>query len=71
MTTYDHLSAEVPLSARSPVDAIDEGGEEAAPTSSPRETAPDPVGQYGRSRLWNRRQVEAWAKKWRADKPWR
>jgi hypothetical protein len=43
----DHLSAEVPLSARSPVDAIDER-EGSAPTSSPRETAPDPVGQYGR-----------------------
>jgi len=32
---------------------------------------PDPVEQDGLDRLWNRRQVEAWAKKWRAAKPWR
>jgi predicted DNA-binding transcriptional regulator AlpA len=32
---------------------------------------PAPVGRQGRSRLWNRREVTAWAKVWRREKPWR
>jgi predicted DNA-binding transcriptional regulator AlpA len=32
---------------------------------------PGPVGQEGRSRLWDRREVTAWAKSWRREKPWR
>jgi hypothetical protein len=29
------------------------------------------VGREGQSRLWNRREVTAWAKVWRREKPWR
>jgi hypothetical protein len=29
---------------------------------------PDPVGREGQSRLWDRREVAAWAKRWRKEK---
>ena len=32
---------------------------------------PAPVGREGQSRLWDRREVQAWAKRWRREKPWR
>jgi len=33
---------------------------------------PAPIGHEGQSRLWNRREVVAWAKGWRRErKPWR
>jgi hypothetical protein len=32
---------------------------------------PAPVGREGQSRLWDRREVAAWAKVWRREKPWR
>jgi hypothetical protein len=32
---------------------------------------PKPVGRQGQSRLWDRREVTAWAKVWRREKPWR
>jgi hypothetical protein len=32
---------------------------------------PGPVGQEGRSRLWSRHEVAAWAKVWQKEKPWR
>jgi len=32
---------------------------------------PAPVGREGQSRLWDRREVTAWAKRWRKEKPWR
>jgi hypothetical protein len=32
---------------------------------------PRPVGRQGRSRVWDRREVAAWAKVWRREKPWR
>ena len=32
---------------------------------------PVPVGKDARGRLWDRRQVKAWAKGWRREKPWR
>jgi len=32
---------------------------------------PRPVGAEGRSRLWDRREVTAWAKTWRLEKPYR
>jgi hypothetical protein len=32
---------------------------------------PVPVAEDGRGRLWERRQVQAWAKTWRREKPWR
>ena len=32
---------------------------------------PAPVGREGQSRVWNRREVTAWAKHWRREKPWR
>jgi predicted DNA-binding transcriptional regulator AlpA len=32
---------------------------------------PAPVERDGRGRLWIRREVQAWAKRWRAEKPWR
>jgi len=32
---------------------------------------PTPVERDGRGRLWERRQVKAWAKRWRGEKPWR
>lgn len=35
------------------------------------EGSPSPVDQDARGRLWNRRQIETWAKKWRAERPWR
>jgi len=36
-----------------------------------QEGFPRPIGQEGRSRLWDRREVTAWAKSWRREKPWR
>jgi hypothetical protein len=33
--------------------------------------APPPVGREAESRLWDGREVAAWAKTWRAEKPWR
>jgi len=30
-----------------------------------------PVAEDGRGRVWNRREVTARAKRWRAEKPWR
>jgi predicted DNA-binding transcriptional regulator AlpA len=32
---------------------------------------PAPVAEDGRGRLWDRREVTAWAKRWRREKPWR
>jgi predicted DNA-binding transcriptional regulator AlpA len=32
---------------------------------------PKPIGREGQSRLWDRREVTAWAKTWRREKPWR
>ena len=32
---------------------------------------PAPVGRQGQSWLWDRREVTAWAKRWRREKPWR
>jgi predicted DNA-binding transcriptional regulator AlpA len=32
---------------------------------------PKPVGREGQSRAWDRREVTAWAKQWRREKPWR
>ena len=32
---------------------------------------PAPVEREGPSRLWDRREVQAWAKQWRAENPWR
>ena len=32
---------------------------------------PAPVERDGRGRLWSRREVQAWAKRWRREKPWR
>ena len=32
---------------------------------------PKPVGLQGQSRLWDRREVAAWAKVWRRERPWR
>jgi predicted DNA-binding transcriptional regulator AlpA len=32
---------------------------------------PTPVERDGRGRLWERREVAAWEKGWRAEKPWR
>ena len=32
---------------------------------------PLPVGRGGQSRLWDRREVETWAKEWRRERPWR
>ena len=32
---------------------------------------PNPVAEDGRGRLWDRREVAAWAKRWRAEKTWR
>ncbi len=31
---------------------------------------PAPVAEDTRGRLWNRRDVAAWAKRWRREKPW-
>ena len=32
---------------------------------------PAPVAEDARVRLWDRREVTAWAKRWRREKPWR
>jgi predicted DNA-binding transcriptional regulator AlpA len=32
---------------------------------------PPPVAEDGRGRLWNPREVQAWAKRWHSAKPWR
>ena len=32
---------------------------------------PAPVAEDLRGRLWDRREVTAWAKVWRREKPWR
>jgi len=32
---------------------------------------PKPVGRQGPIRLWDRREVVAWAKEWQKEKPWR
>ena len=32
---------------------------------------PAPVAEDARGRLWGRREVTAWAMRWRAEKPWR
>ena len=32
---------------------------------------PAPVGREGQSRVWDRREVTSWAKRWRREKPWR
>ena len=32
---------------------------------------PAPVEREGQSRVWSRREVMAWAKIWRRQKPWR
>jgi hypothetical protein len=32
---------------------------------------PAPVTEDDRGRLWDRREVNAWAKTWRSEKPWR
>jgi predicted DNA-binding transcriptional regulator AlpA len=32
---------------------------------------PAPVAENGRGRMWDRREVQAWAKVWRREKPWR
>ena len=32
---------------------------------------PSPVAEDVRGQLWDRREVTAWAKRWRREKPWR
>jgi hypothetical protein len=32
---------------------------------------PKPVSREGQSRVWDRREVKARAKRWRKEKPWR
>jgi len=32
---------------------------------------PKPLGEDARGRMWSRYEVQAWAKKWREEKPWR
>jgi hypothetical protein len=32
---------------------------------------PAPVAEDARGRLWGRYEVQAWAKHWRGEKPWR
>jgi hypothetical protein len=32
---------------------------------------PTPLTEDVRGRLWDRRQVTAWAERWRREKPWR
>jgi predicted DNA-binding transcriptional regulator AlpA len=32
---------------------------------------PSPVTKDARGRLWSRYEVQAWAKTWRKEKPWR
>jgi hypothetical protein len=32
---------------------------------------PAPLAEDARGRVWSRHEVAAWAKRWRAEKPWR
>jgi hypothetical protein len=32
---------------------------------------PAPLAEDGHGRVWSRYEVQAWAKRWRAEKPWR
>jgi hypothetical protein len=32
---------------------------------------PAPAAEDARGRLWSRREVQRWAKRWRDEKPWR
>jgi predicted DNA-binding transcriptional regulator AlpA len=32
---------------------------------------PAPLAEDARGRVWSRREVAAWAKRWRREKPWR
>jgi predicted DNA-binding transcriptional regulator AlpA len=32
---------------------------------------PAPLAEDGRGRVWSRYEVQVWAKRWRAEKPWR
>jgi predicted DNA-binding transcriptional regulator AlpA len=32
---------------------------------------PSPVAEDARGRVWSRYEVQAWAKRWRVEKPWR
>jgi predicted DNA-binding transcriptional regulator AlpA len=32
---------------------------------------PAPVAEDGHGRVWSRYEVQAWAKRWRGEKPWR
>jgi predicted DNA-binding transcriptional regulator AlpA len=32
---------------------------------------PSSVAEDGRGRVWSRYEVQAWAKQWRKEKPWR
>jgi predicted DNA-binding transcriptional regulator AlpA len=32
---------------------------------------PAPLGEDARGRVWSRYEVQVWAKRWRAEKPWR
>jgi len=51
--------------------ALDELGVSGRTPSEYLPAPPPPVGSEGQSRLWNRREVTAWAKVWRREKPWR
>ena len=42
-----------------------------APQIAEERAFPAPVAEDGRGRLWDRREVTAWAKRWRREKPWR
>jgi predicted transcriptional regulator len=32
---------------------------------------PSPLAEAARGRVWSKYEVQAWAKRWRGEKPWR
>jgi hypothetical protein len=49
------------------------GYPEAAPAafSFVKSSFPAPLAEDARGRVWSRHEVQAWARRWRGEKPWR
>ena len=37
---------------------------------APEKGSPAPLAEDARGRVWSRLEVQAWAKRWRREKPW-
>jgi hypothetical protein len=45
--------------------------EQATPTRSSTKGFPAPLAEDARGRVWSRYEVQAWARRWQGEKPWR